>query len=103
MQSPIIDTKRRSSVMRMALCWGRAILGIAPVGVALSGLMLGDHVVHAEQKQASRGMTALSQARATRPGMYQERCSSSSGMRRPRQESSLSIWWRVPKKSECCL
>ncbi|MGE3977250.1 MAG: S8 family serine peptidase [Nitrospira sp.] len=60
MQSPIIDTTHRSSVMRMALCSGGTILGMATVLVALSGLMSGDHVVHAEQKQAARGMTALS-------------------------------------------
>ena len=69
MQSPIIDTKRRSSVMRIALCSGGAILGMATVLVALSGLMPGDHLVHAEQKQASRGMTALSQD-ARHPARY---------------------------------
>jgi subtilisin family serine protease len=66
MQSPIIGTKRRSSVMRIALCLGRTI---APVVVTLSGLMLGDRLVHAEQKQASDGMTALSRD-ARHPAQY---------------------------------
>ena len=69
MQSPIIGTKCRSSVMRMVLCYGWAGLGIATVGVTLSGLMSGDHTVHAEQKQASRGMTASSQ-NARHPARY---------------------------------
>lgn len=69
MQSPIIDTKRRSSVMRIALCSGGTSWGMATVLVALSGLMPGDRLVHAEQKQASRGMTALSQD-ARHPARY---------------------------------
>ncbi|BFU89604.1 MAG: hypothetical protein NTAFB01_07910 [Nitrospira sp.] len=55
--------------MNMGLCWSWTILGIATVGIALSGLMSGDHVVHAGQKQASRGMTALSQG-ARHPARY---------------------------------
>lgn len=50
MQSPIIGTKCRSSVMRIALCLGRAILGIATVVIALSGLMLENRLAHAGQK-----------------------------------------------------
>ncbi len=69
MQSPIIGTKCRSSVMRIALCLGRAILGIATVVIALSGLMLENRLAHAGQKQASRGMTALSQG-ARHPAQY---------------------------------
>ncbi len=69
MQSPIIGTKRKNSVMRIAPCLGGTILGIAAVVVALSGLMLGDRLVHAEQKQASGGMTALSQD-ARHPARY---------------------------------
>lgn len=60
MQNPIIGTNRRSSVMRIARYCGGAILGIATVGVALSGLMPGGRLVHAEQKQASGGTAALS-------------------------------------------
>jgi len=69
MQSPIIGTKRRSSVTSMMLCLGGTILGIAPVMVALWGLMLGDRLVHAEQKQTSGGMTALSRD-ARHPARY---------------------------------
>ena len=47
--------------MRIAFCMGRSILGIATVTAALSGLILEDRLVHAEQKRPSRGMTALSQ------------------------------------------
>lgn len=68
MQSLIIGTTRRSSVMRIALCWG-GILGIATVVVALSGFMLEDRLVHAEQKQASDGMTTLSR-NASHPARY---------------------------------
>ncbi len=60
MQNPIIGTKRRSSVMRIVLCSGETILGVATVVITLSGLMQGDRLVHAEQKQASGGITALS-------------------------------------------
>ena len=55
--------------MRIALCLGRTILRIAPVVVALSGLMLGDRLVHAEHKQASDGMTAVSRD-AHHPAQY---------------------------------
>ncbi|MDH4082639.1 MAG: S8 family serine peptidase [Nitrospira sp.] len=61
MQSPIIDMRRRSSVLRIACRLGGSIWEIATIAVALSGLTLGDPLVHAEQKQAHRGMTALSQ------------------------------------------
>jgi subtilisin family serine protease len=46
--------------MRIALCSSGTILGIAIVVVAWSGIMLGDRLVHAEQKQTSGGMTTLS-------------------------------------------
>ena len=55
--------------MRIALCLGGTILKIATVVVALSGLMLGDRLVHAEQKQAPGGMTALSR-NARHPAQY---------------------------------
>ena len=103
MQSPIIGTKRKNSVMRIAPCLGGTILGIATVVVALSGLMLGDRLVHAEQKQASGGMTALSQD-ARHPARYVP----GEVLVKFRDEASSSgiqslIWWRVPQKSECCL
>lgn len=60
MQNPIISTNRRSSAMRIARYFGGTLLGIAAAGVALSGLMPGSRVVHAEQKQASGRMAALS-------------------------------------------
>ncbi|CUS36643.1 Peptidase S8 and S53 subtilisin kexin sedolisin (modular protein) [Candidatus Nitrospira nitrificans] len=60
MQSPIIGTKHRSSVMKIVLCWVGAIVSITAAVVALSELMLGDRLVHAKQKQTSGGMTALS-------------------------------------------
>ncbi len=60
MQSPIISTKRRSSVKRIVLCWVGTIVGITTAVLAWSGLMLGDRLVYAKQKQASGGMTALS-------------------------------------------
>jgi len=59
MQSPIIGMKRRSSVMGIALCLGGTILRIATIMVALSGLMPGDYMVHAGQKQTSGAMAAL--------------------------------------------
>jgi len=46
--------------MRIARYCGGIILGLATVGVALSGLMPGGRLAHAEQKQASGGMAALS-------------------------------------------
>jgi len=60
MQSPITGTNRRSRMKNIVFCRGRTILGIAIVGISLSGLMPGDCLVHAEQKQAARRMTALS-------------------------------------------
>lgn len=69
MQNPIIDMRRRSSVIRIAFCSGAGIFGIAAVVAAFSGLILEDRLVHAEQKQAPRGMTALSQA-AVHPAHY---------------------------------
>ena len=48
---------------------GGAILGIATFGVALSGLMPEARLVHAEQKQASSGMTLLS-GEARHPAQY---------------------------------
>jgi subtilisin family serine protease len=61
MQSPIINMRCRSSVMRIAFRLDKRIIGIAAVAAALSWLILEDRLVHAEQKRASRGMTALSQ------------------------------------------
>ena len=60
MQSPIIGTKHRSSVVRIVLWWSGTILGLTTFGVALSGLMPGDRLVHAKQKQTASAMTALS-------------------------------------------
>lgn len=59
MQSPIIGTKHRSSMTRVVLCWGGALLGITTTVVVLSGLMSGDRLVYAKQKQTG-GMTVLS-------------------------------------------
>ena len=67
MQSPIIGTKRRSSVTNMVLCLGVTVL--ANSGVALPWLLPGDRLVHAEQTQASGGMTALSRD-ARQPARY---------------------------------
>ena len=67
MQSPIIGTKRRSSVTNMVLCLGMTVLGISMV--ALPWLLLGDRLVHAEQAQVSGGMTALSRD-ARHPARY---------------------------------
>jgi subtilisin family serine protease len=58
MRSPIIGTKLRSSGTRIALCSGMTLMGIFVA--ALSGLMQGDRLVHAQQKQASGAMSALS-------------------------------------------
>jgi subtilisin family serine protease len=52
--------------MRIAFRLGRSIFGIATVAAALSGLILEDRLVHAEQKRPSRGMTALTQNAAHR-------------------------------------
>ncbi|BFU89602.1 MAG: hypothetical protein NTAFB01_07890 [Nitrospira sp.] len=60
MQSPILGTTRRSSVMNMVLCWVGAIFGITTAVVALSELLPGDRLAYAKQKQTSAGMTALS-------------------------------------------
>ncbi len=60
MQSLIIGTKRRSSAMGIALSVGGTILRISTVVAAVSGLIPEDRLVHAEQKQASGGMTVLS-------------------------------------------
>ncbi|MDF0652826.1 MAG: S8 family serine peptidase [Nitrospira sp.] len=49
--------------MRIARYCGGAVVGIATVGIALSGLMPGDRFVHAEQKQASGGMALSGGAR----------------------------------------
>jgi subtilisin family serine protease len=46
--------------MRIVLCLVLGILGITTAVVILSGLMPGDRLVYAEQKQASGGITALS-------------------------------------------
>jgi subtilisin family serine protease len=59
MQSPIIGMKRRSSGMKIVLCWFGAVLGITTAVVVSSGLMPGDRFVYAKQKQTSGGMTAL--------------------------------------------
>jgi hypothetical protein len=59
MPSPIIGTKRKSSVTRIVLCWFGAVLGITTAVVVSSGLMPGDRFVYAKQKQTSGGMTAL--------------------------------------------
>ncbi|MDH5741305.1 MAG: S8 family serine peptidase, partial [Nitrospira sp.] len=69
MQNPIIDMRRKSSVVRIACRWGGSILEVATIAVALSGLILEDPLVHAEQKQAHRGMTALSKE-AVHPAHY---------------------------------
>lgn len=69
MQSPIIDMKRKSSVMRMAFHLGGGIFGIATVAAALSGLMSGDRLVYAKQKQTAGGMTVLS-GDVRRPAHY---------------------------------
>lgn len=47
--------------MKITFHLSRSILGIATVAASLSGLILEDRLVHAEQKRVSRGMTALSQ------------------------------------------
>ena len=60
MQNPIIGTNCKSNVFRLARWWSWTALGLAMVGGALSGLILGSHMVHAEQKQASGGTTVLS-------------------------------------------
>ena len=60
MQRPVIGTKRRSSATRIALCWVGAIIGMTTAVVELLGLMPGDRLAYAKQKQASGGMTALS-------------------------------------------
>jgi len=60
MQSPIIDRKRRGSMRRVVLGWVGAIIGITTAVVAWLGLMPGDRLVYAKQKQTSGGMTALS-------------------------------------------
>lgn len=60
MQSPVIGTKhRRSSMMRMVLCWVLAICGITTALVASWGLISGSRLVHAEQKPSPGGMTEL--------------------------------------------
>ena len=69
MQSPIIDTKRRSSMKTIALCWVGAIVCIATTVVAWSELMSGDRVAYAKQKQTAGGMTALS-GDVHRPARY---------------------------------
>lgn len=61
--------RRKSSVMRTVSRIGKSMLGIAIVAAALSGLILGNRLVHAEQKQTPRGMTALSQG-AVHPAHY---------------------------------
>ncbi len=60
MRSPIIDMRRRSSVMRMAFHLGGGIFGIATVAAALSGLILEDRLVYAEAEADTGGMTVLS-------------------------------------------
>ncbi|MBS0184295.1 MAG: S8 family serine peptidase [Nitrospira sp.] len=60
MQSPILGTKRRSSMMNMVLCWVGAIFGITAAVVALSELLPGNPLAYAKQKQTAAGMTALS-------------------------------------------
>lgn len=60
MQSPIIGTKRRSSMKKIALCWVGTIVGIATAMVAWSELVSGDRLVYAKQKQTAGGMTTLS-------------------------------------------
>ncbi len=60
MPSPIIGTRRRSSGIRIVLCWIGAIVGLTTAVVTWSGLMSGDRVVYAKQKQTSGGMTTLS-------------------------------------------
>lgn len=69
MQSLIIDMRRRSNVMRIGFRFGVGSFGIATVAAALSGLILEDSLVQAEQKRASRGITALSQ-NAIHPAHY---------------------------------
>lgn len=59
MQSPITGTKRKSSMTRIALCWIGAIVSVTTGVVTLSGLIPGDRLVYAKQKQASDSKTAL--------------------------------------------
>ena len=46
--------------MKIVFCWVGAIVGIITTVVALSGLMSGDRLVYAKQKQTSGGITSLS-------------------------------------------
>ncbi len=69
MQSPIIGTKRRSSMKKIVLCWVGAIVGITTAVIALSGLMPGERLVYAKQKQTAGGMTTLS-GDVRRPAHY---------------------------------
>lgn len=59
MKRPIVGTTRRNRVMRGALCWVGAILGIATAVVALLELLPDGRPVHAKQKQISGEMTVL--------------------------------------------
>lgn len=60
MQSPITSTKRKSSMMRIALCWVGAIVSLTTAVITLSGLMPGDRLVYAKQKRTSGDITTLS-------------------------------------------
>ncbi|OQW35225.1 MAG: hypothetical protein A4E19_16775 [Nitrospira sp. SG-bin1] len=55
--------------MKIALCWVGAFAGIATAAVTWTGLMSGDRLVYAKQKQAAGGMTALS-GDVRRPARY---------------------------------